>query len=483
MSLTNEYLKRLIGFMDQEKLLHKGEKLLLAVSGGADSTAMLYLFSKLRFTLNLSLLAVHVNHQLRAQNSDLDEQFVQDICMKLNIPLIIRKIELGDDRNLEKRARSMRFEIFDRILKLYRFDYVLLAHHKWDLGETVLINLLRGAGLSGIAGIKPKQNDVLHPLLCFTPLELKALLKQEHIPWREDESNQETKFLRNRIRHDLIPLLEAQYNPQIKDKLAEEAMIINQADQYIKERALRRYKKICLDSTNQRVVLSLPDLMNVPEIEHYYILKEAYRQVSGELQDFFRANLQEINAIYLAQGSKYVSLPHGVFAIKRNQELVFSVCPEDVKPTPVGVLQIDSDRSRAVHMNYRFWFKYLKVLPQEPEKYQGLRVIVDADKIKGGFQIRSRQPGDRFIPLGMSGYKKLKDFFIDEKVAKYDRDLIPIFEDGEKIFWICGHRIDERVRYTKSSTRYLMIEAVSVFKKPHRAANRIKRGNNEFDEL
>jgi len=229
--------------------------------------------------------------------------------------------------------------------------------------------------------------------------------------------------------------------------------------------------------------LSLPDLIKADEIELYYILREAYRQVSGRQQDFFLANLREVLSISEAQGSKYVSLPHDIFAIKRNQELVFSNCEEDVHPVPAGVLHIESDRSRAVHMNYRFRFKHLKVLPREHEKYQGLRVIIDADKIRGGFQIRSRQPGDRFIPLGMTGFKKLKDFFIDEKVAKYDRDLIPIFDDGEKIFWICGHRIDERVRYTKDSTHYLMIEAVSLTKKPNRAANRKKRGNDEFDEL
>jgi tRNA(Ile)-lysidine synthase len=483
MSLSTDYLRRLVDYLKQEQIVQSKDKLLLAISGGADSTAMLYLFSRLRFVLNLSLLAVHVNHQLRAEASDLDEQAVRALCLRLNIPLIIRKIELSGEQDLENRARTLRFEIFDQILRCYRFDKVLLAHHKWDLAETVLINLFRGAGLSGMAGIKPRQGRVLHPLLCFKPQELKDLLREIKITWREDESNQEIKYRRNRIRHELIPQLEDEYNPQLKEKLAEEATILNKADQYISERALKRFKKICLDSSNQRIVLSLPDLIKADEIELYYILREAYRQVSGRQQDFFLANLREVLGISAAQGSKYVSLPHGIFAIKRNQELVFSNCPEDVNPVPAGVLHIESDRSRAVHMNYRFRFKHLKVLPQEHEKYQGLRVIIDADKIRGGFQIRSRQPGDRFIPLGMTGFKKLKDFFIDEKVAKYDRDLIPIFDDGEKIFWICGHRIDERVRYTKDSTHYLMIEAVSLSKKPNRAANRKKRGSYEFDEL
>lgn len=483
MSLSTDYIKRLMDYLEQEQILCRGEKLLLAVSGGADSTAMLYFYHRLRFVLNVTLLAVHVNHQLRGESSDGDEQAVSKLCQKLNIPLIIRTIELPGERDLENRAREARFEIFSHIMERYRFDKVLLAHHKWDLAETVLINLFRGAGLSGMAGIKAKQGNVLHPLLCFKPEELKDMLIQLQIPWREDASNLETKFTRNRIRHDLIPLLEKDYNPQLRDKLAEEANILNQADRYISERALRRYKKICLDSTSQRIVLSVPDLQKAPDIEHFYILREAYRQVSGQHQDFFLANLREIQGILGAQGSKYVSLPHGTFVIKRYQELVFSNCPEDVQPESSQALQIESERSRAVHMDYRFRFKYLRVLPQDHLDYQGYRAIIDADKIRNGFMVRSRQPGDRFMPMGMQNFKKLKDFFIDEKVAKYDRDLIPIFDDGEKIFWICGHRIDERVRYTEATSRYLMIEAVSLLKKPNRAANRKKRGYDEFDEL
>ena len=483
MSLSTDYIKRLMEYLEREQILCTGEKLLLAVAGGADSTAMLYFYHRLRFVLNVTLLAVHVNHQLRGESSDLDEQGVRQLCQKLNIPLIVRTIDLPGDRDLENRAREARFEIFSHIMKSYHFDKVLLAHHKWDLAETVLLNLFRGAGLSGMAGIKPKQGKVLHPLLCFKPEELKDMLVQLQIPWREDASNLQTKFTRNRIRHDLIPLLEKDYNPQLRDKLAEEANILNQADRYISERALRRYKKICLDNSNQRIVLSLPDLLKAPDIEHFYILREAYRQVSGQQQDFFLANLREIQGIFSAAGSKYVSLPHGTFAIKRYQELVFSSNPEEVQPENAEALSIEPERSRAVHMDYRFRFKYLRVLPQDHTEYQGHRAIIDADKIKGGFTIRSRRPGDRFMPLGMQSFKKIKDFFIDEKVAKYDRDLIPIFEDGEKIFWICGHRIDERVRYTKATTRFLMIEAVSLINKQNRAANRKKRGYDEFDEL
>jgi len=483
MSLTNEYLRRLTEFLDQEGILKRGEKLLLAVSAGADSTAMLYLFSRLRFSYNLSLLAVHINHQLRGEESDKDEELIKAICTKLNVPLIVRRISLGGSQDLENRARTARFEIFEQILTSYRFHKVLLAHHKWDLAETVLLNLFRGSGLTGMSGIKPLQGKVMHPLLTFEPDELKTLLHELQIPWREDQSNQDQRFSRNRVRNGLMPHLAETYNPMIREKLAQEAEILQQADQYIGQKALKRFKKICLESSTGRVILSIPDLLRAPGIERFYILREAYRQLTGTPQDLFRSHIVELLSLCSAQGSKYISLPHGILAIKRYQELVLSSFADDVVSPQHDALVIDADRSRAVHMDYRFQFKHLKVLPQNHAEYTGFRAILDADKIEEGFVIRARHPGDRFMPLGMRSLKKVKDFFIDEKVAKYDRDSVPIFDDGAKIFWICGHRLDERVRYTEDTTRYLMIEATSLSTKPNRAASRKKRGNDEFDEL
>jgi tRNA(Ile)-lysidine synthase len=483
MSIINEYLKRLTEYVKQEQLVKNGEKLLLAVSAGADSTAMLYLFSCLRFRCNFSLLAVHINHRLRGGSSDLDEQHIKNTCMRLSVPLIIRRIDISGAHDLENRARLARFEVFNQILESYRFGKVLLAHHKWDLAETVLLNLFRGSGLGGMAGIKPKAGNVAHPMLAFTPLELRDLLLEAGISWREDESNLDNRFTRNRVRNELMPHLAEAYNPQIREKLADEAAILLQADQYIAAKAARKFKRIGFENGRGRVILSLPDLRKAQSIEQYYVLRKAFSLVSGSQQDFFGCHLRELVGLIEAEGSKHISLPRGVFAIKRYQELHFSLFPEDVRAPVSEALVIDGERARAVHMDYRFSFRYLKVLPPDHIEIRTGRVILDADKIMGKIRIRGRADGDRFIPFGMRDFKKLKDFFIDEKVAKYDRDLIPIFEDDEKIFWICGYRIDDRVRYTESTSRFLMIEAESLLENPNRAASRKKRGTNELDEL
>ncbi len=483
MSFSTEVLNRFEKHVIGKGLIKSGSKLILGISGGADSTALVYLFSRLRYQYKLSLLGVHINHQLRAEASDEDEKSVKTFCIGLNIPLIIRKIELGAGADLENRARIARFEVFEQILNNYRFDKILLGHHKWDQAETVLQHLIRGSGLGGLCGIKTMQGKILHPLLIFSPEELRSFLEAQNIGWREDGSNFESTFTRNRIRLDLIPHIEQNFNPQFKNKLVEEAAIIEEAEAYICERALRKFKKIQLDASKERIFMSLPDLFKAPNIEQFYILRYAYQAISGCEQDFLSGHFQEIKTIMEAQGSKYITLPHAVYVRKQYQELIFSNQIGDIQPNPAEELSIEADRSRVVHMDYRFNFKYLKVLPADYKKLDPLQVIVDPDKLNGNIRIRSRISGDRFIPLGMSGLKKVKDFFIDEKVAKYDRDLIPIFCDEEKLFWICGYRMDDRVRVDEKSSRYLMITAEALTKKPKRAASRIKRGYDEFDEL
>jgi len=483
MSISADILSRLEEHVVSKELIVSGDKLILGVSGGADSTALLYLISRLRYIYNLSILAVHVNHQLRAEASESDEQAVRALCLRLNIPLIVRKITLEPGGDLENRARAARFAIFESILVAYRFKKIVLGHHKWDQAETMLLNLIRGAGLSGLSGIKALQDKVCHPLLIFKPEELRAMLIEQGICWQEDASNSQSNFTRNRLRIGLIPQVERDFNPQFKEKLVEEAKIISEADAYIRVRAQRKYKKILLYASKERVFLSLPDILGAPNIEQFYLLRFAYQALCGVEQDFMSSHFKEIQGIMVSEGSKHISLPRKVFVKKQYQELIFSTVADDIRTQAAEELVIESERARAVHMDYRFNFKHLKVLPHNYQELDNNHAIIDSDKLRGEIVIRSRQDGDRFIPLGMKDFKKLKDFFIDEKVPKYDRDLIPIFRDGEKLFWICGHRIDDRVKVDEDTTRYLMIVAEALTSKPKRAASRIKRGLHEFDEL
>ncbi|HNX37455.1 MAG TPA: tRNA lysidine(34) synthetase TilS [Candidatus Cloacimonadota bacterium] len=483
MSLVEKALHKLTKYIESQNLIASGDKLLLGCSGGADSLAMLLLFTRLRTQLDLSLLVLHLNHQSRGPENEREAELVKSYCQKLNVPLVIRKLGPLSRADFENQAHLSRAREFELILRLYKFDKIVLGHHKNDQAETVLMNLIRGAGINGMSGIKPISGDYLHPLLSFTHAELCDLLKEEGITWAEDPSNEDNSFRRNYLRNSLIPQIREELNPNLIEKLSRQAMINYQAEQILREAAVRQLKKATIDQGQGWWILDLSLLTKLREIEQYYVLKKVVTALSGTDRDFFWHSFEEILGLYSGGGSKFTTLQHGITVRKVYQELHFSnvIATKEVVQEP---LVLDEDRNRAVFLNYRFSFKYLKVVPKNLFENPNI-IYLDADKIEFPITIRTRTSGDRFIPRGMKDLKKLKDFFIDEKVPKFERDNIAVFADGRKIIWIAGYRADQRVCPDEKSVRYLQITAESLHEKPKRAANRTRKQgeDNELNEL
>jgi len=477
-------LKQLEKYISCEQLIKSGDKVLLAVSGGPDSVAMLVLFFRLRPIMNLSLLAVHVNHQLRGTESDADEQFVQEQCRYYNVPLITRKIRLTEGSGLENQARIKRFEIFNHLLVCYQFHYVALAHHKNDQAETVLMNVFRGTGLRGLAGIKPKNGRIIHPLLCFDRAQIMQFLRSENLTYRIDQSNSDSHYRRNHIRNVIIPEIVSGYNHDFINKINEQAEVLREADTLLHNIAVMHLKKLIIDQVNDSVTISISHLMELSPLEQYYCCKEVYRMICGTEQDFYRKTMTTIRNLYHADGSKIVRLRNKVSVIRQYDQLVFGL--EEKEDEEIQPIVVDEERSRIVFMNYRFFFRRIKVLPKhaldERDKWE---IILDENQIVYPLMLRQRIDGDRFVPFGMEGEKKLKDFFIDEKVPKFDRDKIPILCDAEKILWVVGYRFNQRVRVTDATNRYLVVRYEMVSSVRKRAANRrISPGDkDEYYEL
>ncbi|PKN80435.1 MAG: tRNA lysidine(34) synthetase TilS [Candidatus Cloacimonetes bacterium HGW-Cloacimonetes-1] len=467
------YFKRFETYVSKEDLISRGDKILVGFSGGADSTALLYLLSRLRSKFTISILAVHINHQLRGTESLDDENYCKQICLQNNIPLIVRRAEFKDHRDLENQARLKRQEVFSQILKMYRFDKVAMAHHKNDQAETVLMNLFRGTGINGMAGIKPQSGSIIHPLLCFDKSELLEILRTQHISWQEDSSNKLNNFKRNKIRNELIPSLEENYNPLLVEKLSTQAEIFRHAETLLKSSCSKKLKKITLEHSPEMITISITGLMKLCEIERFYCFKQIYSTISKLDSDFYMHSYHELISLCGSSGSKYSMLQHGVFVKKQYNELSFSKERADEASENSEVVVIEDDRSRAVHMGFRFTFKHLKVVTKSAMTEGGkFSVIIDYDKLSMPLTIRSRQAGDRFSPLGLGHDKKLKEFFIDEKVPKFERDKIPILEDSSQIIWIVGHRLDERVKCDEETCHYLQITAEPVHLGRNRAASR-----------
>lgn len=483
MSPVEKALQKLANYLENQSLVVKGDKLILGCSGGADSLAMLVLFAKLRYRYDLSLLVLHLNHQTRGAENEREAELVKKTCQDLNVPVIVRKIGPFARADFENQARARRIEEFEMIRKLYKFDKIVLGHHLNDQVETVLLNLFRGAGINGMSGIKPISGAYIHPLLDFTHAELTEVLSEQSIVWAEDPSNRDDSYRRNYLRNELIPRIREAINPAMDEKIARQARISYQAEQILRENSVKLLKKATLEQSQTTWILDLETFTKYREIERFYVLKRVFTFLSGTDRDFFWHSFEEISALLSGNGSRETLLQHGIRVRRIYDELHLSR-PEPIEEVAGEPLILEEDRARAVYLDYRFTFKYLKLMPRNAFE-NPMTVYLDADKIVYPMSIRVRREGDRFMPRGMKDTKKLKDFFIDEKVPKFERDKMPIFCDAEKILWITGKRADQRACPDEGTTHYLQITAESLHEKPKRAASRVKKQgeNDEFNEL
>lgn len=469
-------LEKLRNHIEDRQLFSAGAKLLLAVSGGSDSLALLCLFSKLRLQKSLTLLCCHINHGLRSHSSDADEALVKDVCLKLNVPLICRRIKLDSGGDLENRARQARFGVLYHLLEMYKFDYIVLGHQQEDQAETILMNMFRGTGINGMAGIRFKQGKLLHPLLDFTKPELQKIVSDCGFSWAIDVSNEDLSFKRNHLRQELIPYLRANFAPDLLDKLSHLASIMDDADSFLRLQAATRFRKRRIDREPGMISFKIKSLQKLSDTELYYLLKHCYTEVCGVQTDFFSVNYRSVKALMQGEGSAQLDLQNDVIVYREYEYLSFGLGP--VEAADLQEQSVEEDRAWTVFGAFRFQFKHLKLMPKDFEP-KPTQVILNADDLEWPLCIRSRAAGDRFIPSGMKNHKKLKEYFIDAKVPLRQRDQVPILTDGSRILWVVGHRVDERALPTEDSEKLLQIIAEPVDQKAKRMGRQKNKGRQE----
>jgi tRNA(Ile)-lysidine synthase len=471
MSYTETFLERFEEFALREKLFKENDKILIGVSGGADSTALLLALYQMSLKYQLFLLVAHVNYHLRGADSNEDEQFVKRLCFDRNISLVIKDYKLEAEPGLENLAREVRMDYFNQLEPKYKIDAIALGHHRDDQAETVLMKAFRGAGFTGLKGIRPRNESIIHPLLPFSKEEIKLFLTEQNIKWREDISNAESEFTRNKIRNHLIPWVQDNVNPNIIEQLNILGEIFASTDEFLNETSRHKFRHLKEIGRDGRIEFSIPELLKENKSLRYYIFRMAYSVFSETENDFYFRHYSDIEEILKSEGSKFISLPHGVFVIKEYDTLIFSdddpiFIPEENERI------IDNLRSSFSFGDYIFTMKKLKMLPKGQPFMDKNAAYLDYESVTFPIKIRYREDGDTFIPFGMKGEKKLKDFFIDEKVPKFDRDRIPLVTDGDRIAWVCGWRIDERFRVSDNSKNILMLKVERKSRIKHRSASR-----------
>lgn len=468
----DKFLKKFREYLLENNLIKSGAKILIGFSGGADSTALMLAFMHFRQEFKLTLMAAHINYHLRGQDSIDDEKFVKNFCFNKNINLLIHDKPITDLTNIENKAREIRMNYFDLIRQHYKIDSIALAHHRDDQAETVFSRFVRGSAFSGLKGISPKSGNIIHPLLTFDKQEIISFLEESGQSWQEDYTNHLSDFSRNKIRNQILPLLEKELNPSFRNKLCEYSELFMESDRFFREFSTRIYKKSLLYTDEAEMIFSLEDILSQSPIVQFYILRMAYEKFAGSEKDFYMANFREIQATFNMNGCKEIHLPHSIIAWKDYEYLRIINSLTYKSDIQYKSREITALRNIFVFNDKRIMMQKLKMVPDEGLPKEAESVIMDLDKIIFPITVRYREDGDKFMPLGMSSFKKLKDFFIDEKLPKFQRDRVVIFSDQEKIFWISGYRLDQRVAITDQTKNFVLFSIEDTKEIKNRSARK-----------
>jgi tRNA(Ile)-lysidine synthase len=432
---------------------------LVAVSGGMDSMVLLHVLVRLMPRLGFRLHVAHIHHGLRRRSAEQDAAFVSAEGRKYGVPVRVERLapeQRLPGTSVQVWAREARYARLEAVRQRVRAAWVLTGHTQNDQAETVLLNLLRGTGPRGLAGIPEIRERVLRPMLGISRAEIAAYAATNTVRFREDPSNRSLVYRRNHIRHQLLPLLARQYNPQIVSTLAALAVQAREDDDALGSQAAavarrlfrRRGSAVGLDVSRGR----LPS----PAVGRR-LLQEAFRQVSTGRHALTRRHVAALGK--LTAGPGRVMLPGG-FEAWRSAEILWigPTASVTARSRRSGARRGRNDDTPPLHVRPGEWVRWepgrcaLRVhrmakaaMALQPDNPQ--REILSPTVLEERLSLRSWQAGDRFQPLGLRGTKKLQDFFVDAKVPRTERDKVPLLVAGDRIVWVVGHRISDAFRW------------------------------------
>lgn len=458
-------------FVRKHNLIHPKEKILMAVSGGMDSMTLMDLMVSVRSSWNLCLWAVHVQHGIRGRSAETDEAFVNETCLRWGIPFISLKTDAAaysrvKKISLETGARELRYAFFQSILDRLSLDRLALGHQADDQAETILLNLVRGAGLKGLGGMLPIRGRIIRPLLFSTREEIEEYVRQKKIDFRTDETNRDIRFRRNRMRWNVLGNLKKNFGGHVSVSICRAGIAVSEAEAVIHHEANHLLGRMVSYPTSDVLPLSgTPDeiALDIHQFLNYFkgiqksILIQIF-QMFGPLQRLpsYHEIERILELVQTGRNGAAIQLGNGISVVKSDCRLVWKKArngSKDIFAVEIG-RKIEIVHTGFALSSETIEWKSNRRIPQNNTH----QAYLDWDQLQPPFQVRFFRPGDWFIPLGMKGKKKLQDYFVDMKIPKDRRSEIPLFLSKGRIAWVCGCRMDERFKIRKQTKNALKLE-------------------------
>lgn len=441
-------------------MFEPGETVLVAVSGGADSTALLNLLCAHAQELGISLYVAHLNHMLRKGDAELDVKFVEGLAQKLEVPVSSEAIDVAalaerEKMGIEEAARIARYDFFERLADKVGAKKIAVGHTADDNIETFLMRLLRGAGLKGLCGIPPRRGRIVRPLIKIWRREIEDYVGALKLVPRRDHTNYESKYIRNSVRLKLVPQLKI-YNLNIKEIILQTILLVTEDNLYLENEAAEKLDEAIISRNKGEIKISSDKLKGLEGTIQRYLLRLAIEKVKGNLTELSYGHIRDVLAKLDATERWELHLPGGIFVLgERGALLICRDKPKTVESRPFRYVLPVPGEVKLEEIGRRLRGSFT----EEVEKNAGAEVaFVDYGALGKEVVVRNKLEGDRFLPLGLKGTKKLQDYFVDEKVPLEERERVPIVESGGKVIWVAGKRLDDRAKVTERTKKIVKFE-------------------------
>ncbi|OGP56644.1 MAG: tRNA lysidine(34) synthetase TilS [Deltaproteobacteria bacterium RBG_13_52_11b] len=467
--MVGPFITRVQRTIDRHHLLGKGDRLIVGVSAGVDSMVLLYVLNTFREPYDLDLIVAHVNHGLRPDESDKEAELVRNESERLGLPFEygqfdVKAFQKARGLSPQDAARRVRFHFFNDLLRKHSAQRIALGQNADDQVETILLRLMRGSGLKGLKGMLPlREGKVVRPLLEVWRREIASYALENNIPCLVDSSNLKRAYLRNRIRLNLIPLIEREVQPNLKGVILKASAILREEDDYLDRGAEDACQKIIREEPNA-LSFSSSEFQSLHKAIQWRVVEKMLERVTPVERVAEEGDRPDIDSIYDTlthpPSSFSLDLPYGFFLEKRYDRVSLG----RGKRSPTPLFEVD-----LVVPGHTFIREIGKEVVSEEIRRSDLEgtfemppetALLDYDRLCYPLKMRNFRPGDRFQPLGVQGTQKVKEFFIDHKIPRFERTNIPFLVSGEGIVWVVGYRIDERFKITERTQRILKMQVV-----------------------
>ncbi|MFA9378228.1 MAG: tRNA lysidine(34) synthetase TilS [Lachnotalea sp.] len=455
--MVNKVLK----FINEKNMLFPEDRVIVGVSGGADSICLLNVLLAIKELIPITIYIVHVEHGIRGQESIGDANYVESLAAKYNLGFRkfaydVQAIATQKCIGIEEMGRILRYQSFNQALEEYNCNKIAVAHNKNDNVETTLLNLFRGSGLKGLSGIPPVRDNIVRPLMCVERREIEQWLEEHQIEYRTDQTNLDDEYTRNKIRLNIIPYVQEDINKQVIAHIDNASNIICEAWEYLEYETDKVYNR-CVEVDNRKTIIKIPDFIEESEIIKKNIVRKCIGNYEIGLKDITNGHVESVLALLNNCVGKSIHLPNNL-QVKRNyNDIMFEIYCKKKE-----VLSQDSINIKIPGM-YMFEGDLFEFSMEEYEKNQIIpektyTKWLDYDKIESDLQLRTRETGDYLEVNSFGGTKKLKSYFIDEKIEKEKRNRIPLLSDDNHVIWVVGYRISEKYKVNDHTKRVLKVQ-------------------------